>query len=85
MRPDLFVSFEEFTSRMAQMVSEIRQVRIAPGVDRIYLPGEIELIEQERRNRDGIPLSPQVSGELVELACRLGTPSAPELENLARQ
>lgn len=79
LRPDLFLSHGEFESRVTQLVHEMRQVRVADGAERIYLPGEIELIEEEHRSNEGIPVSSEILGELQELADRLNTPSAKDL------
>lgn len=77
--PDLFVAPKEFRSRIAETIAEIRRAPLAAGTDRIYIPGEIEQLEEERRRRDGIPLSREVLEELAGLARGLGTASAAEL------
>ncbi len=40
----------------------------APGVDRLYVPGEIEFETAEARRREGIPLDPNVLEDLQRLA-----------------
>lgn len=68
MRADLFQPLEVFKSRMDQAIQEIRAIPTMEGVDRIYLPGEIERLTMLERERNGIPLSPQIVNELVEVA-----------------
>ncbi|KPI39896.1 putative oxido YjmC [Cyphellophora attinorum] len=55
-KPDLFMSSEEFRSRMDVLYQNVVGSKKMDGVDRIYFPGEIEQLEQEKREREGIPL-----------------------------
>lgn len=73
-RPDMFVPAEEFRQRMDQMIQEVRSQPRAEGVDRIYMPGEIEAEVAEKRLKEGIPFDPKVVAELTELGERLGVP-----------
>jgi LDH2 family malate/lactate/ureidoglycolate dehydrogenase len=68
MRADLFQPLQQFKDRMDQMIREIRQVPLVEGVDKIYLPGEIEREIMADRTQNGIPLSIQVLNEMVEVA-----------------
>jgi LDH2 family malate/lactate/ureidoglycolate dehydrogenase len=63
-----------FKARMAQMVSEIHACQPAEGVERIYVPGEIEMEIAARRQREGIPLPPDVLRELRLLGVEVGEP-----------
>jgi len=65
MRPDLFISLEEFKRRMDQAIREVRSVEKAPGVGRIYIPGERENELKRERLQSGIPLSREVVDELI--------------------
>ncbi len=66
----LFEDVEAYRRRMEKAVADIRGVRRAPGVDRVYLPGEREAISLTRRRREGIPLGIGVLSELHELGTR---------------
>lgn len=68
MRADLFQPFDLFTQRMDQMIREIRTVPLMEGVDRIYLPGEIENETFKERVQNGIPISKEVIAELMSVA-----------------
>lgn len=70
MRPDLFTSLEEFTSRMDRLIREVRYIGVAEGHERVYLPGEIELEKERERREKGIPLSTEVLEELRSVAER---------------
>jgi LDH2 family malate/lactate/ureidoglycolate dehydrogenase len=66
-----FMPADEFKERMDAMIKAYHKLPKAPGVDRIYLAGEIEQ-ETERQRRQGIPLHPSVVASLQELAKELG-------------
>jgi len=65
-----FMPADEFKERMDAMIKAHHELPKAPGVDRIYLSGEIEQ-EIEMRRRQGIPLHPTVVASLQELAKEL--------------
>lgn len=54
-KPDLFFSLEEFKDRMDYLYQRVVSSEKRPDVDRIYFPGEIEQITQQRREAEGIP------------------------------
>jgi LDH2 family malate/lactate/ureidoglycolate dehydrogenase len=68
-------SFEDvatYKARMDKAVREVRGVKPAPGVARIYLPGEREYLLLEERRRSGIPIGTGVFGELQALGREYG-------------
>lgn len=65
---DHFMPQIEFQQRMDTLIQEHRDVPRRPGVERIYLPGEIEHLKRVERLKSGIPLDPYV----VEGLTRLG-------------
>jgi LDH2 family malate/lactate/ureidoglycolate dehydrogenase len=70
--PQRFVPLAEFRSGVDTLIREIRTGERAPGVERIWLPGEPEHERRLQRTRDGIPLSPQLVAELQRLAADVG-------------
>ncbi|EHA47995.1 hypothetical protein MCOR27_003664 [Pyricularia oryzae] len=56
-KPDLFMSMEEFKERMKYLYERVVGCEKMAGVDRIYFPGEIELLRAEERTKSGIPYS----------------------------
>jgi LDH2 family malate/lactate/ureidoglycolate dehydrogenase len=56
-----------YARRMEKAIADMRGVTRAPGVDRVYLPGEREALLMERRLRDGIPIGAGVWQDLVDL------------------
>lgn len=74
---DTFRPAREFRAAVDAAIREMRNSERAPGVDRIYVPGEIEAELEARRRREGIPLAESVHRELVALAEHLGIPIYP--------
>jgi LDH2 family malate/lactate/ureidoglycolate dehydrogenase len=64
-----------YAARMHKSAAEVRGARRAPGVDRIFLPGEREAEMLRERRRGGIPLAPEVKHDLDGVAERLGLAS----------
>ncbi|KAF2139098.1 uncharacterized protein K452DRAFT_80797 [Aplosporella prunicola CBS 121167] len=54
-KPDLFMSLEEFKARMDYLHQRVVGSEKMTGVDRVYFPGEIEQLTQDERERVGIP------------------------------
>ena len=72
LRIDAFTPAAEFLERMGALVDQIHACPRAPGVDRIYLPGEIEHELSARRQKEGIPLPTTLTDELTALSETLG-------------
>ena len=66
---------DEFKQRMDVQIRQMRNSDKAKGVERIYLPGEIELERKENFLRDGIAFATQIVEDLDAMAETLGMPS----------
>jgi ureidoglycolate dehydrogenase (NAD+) len=71
LRIDCFIQPDEFKRRVDELVELMRSCPRAPGVERIYVPGEIELEIQRTRQAQGIPVSPALMEDLVSLGREL--------------
>jgi LDH2 family malate/lactate/ureidoglycolate dehydrogenase len=67
-----FISYQEYVENITKYIEEIKSCPKKIGVDEIFLPGEIERREVERRSKLGIPLSQEVLHELKKLAEKFG-------------
>lgn len=67
-----FMPVEDFRRRMDALIAEIRSSPLAPGVERIYLPGELEYLRQEERRRHGAPIENAQLDALQALGVELG-------------
>lgn len=54
-KPDLFMSLEDFKARMDYLYKRCVSSEKMVGVDRIYYPGELEQIMETNRKENGIP------------------------------
>ena len=71
MRVDNFQPVEAFKGEMDRVIREIRESKRMEGVDRIWLPGEMEYERIRERREHGIPLAPIVVANLRQLAAEL--------------
>jgi len=67
-----FVDPQAFRAEMDAVVAEIHASRRAPGVDRLYLAGELEAETAARYRANGIPLNDKTLADLGETAATLG-------------
>lgn len=65
-----------FKGRIDEIVRQIHQSRRMPGVDRIYVPAEIEAETEARYRREGIPLNEATLDGIRQTATRLGVAGA---------
>jgi LDH2 family malate/lactate/ureidoglycolate dehydrogenase/quinol monooxygenase YgiN len=72
--PSAFMPLHQFKARMNAMLRMIRSSKLAPGVERMVIPGEPELEAKRQRSVDGIPLAIGVLEQLNALARDLGSP-----------
>lgn len=72
-KPDLFMSMEEFKGRMEYLYQRVVDSDKMAGVDRIYMPGELEQLTQEERTRSGIPYVEAEIQALNEEARQVGS------------
>ena len=64
-----------FKQRVDGVIREIHASALAPGVDRVYAPGELEEVTQQRYLREGIPLNSRTLDDLRATAQSLGLDS----------
>ena len=68
LRVDAFRPLEEFAAAMDDLQSRMKNAHKAAGQERIYIHGEKEYEQAERRWHEGIPLNPKVFKELERIA-----------------
>ncbi len=69
-----FVEPDSFKERLHGLMAEMRALPLAPGFDRVTLPGEIEAERLRDRRANGVPLDPAVLADLRQLAKQTGVP-----------
>jgi LDH2 family malate/lactate/ureidoglycolate dehydrogenase len=71
-RVDQFRPVKEFKATMDELQRELKDAPRIEGQSRIYVPGEKEYIEKDRRAHEGIPLNQKVVVDLQMMAEELG-------------
>jgi len=58
--PANFTDLETFLTNMDQMIDELHQAEPAPGFSQVFVPGEIEQLNEERNREQGITIASTV-------------------------
>jgi LDH2 family malate/lactate/ureidoglycolate dehydrogenase len=61
-----------FQAGVTALIQQLRASEVAPGVERVFLPGELEFKRREERLQDGIPLPDDAMTTLQAMAKDLG-------------
>jgi LDH2 family malate/lactate/ureidoglycolate dehydrogenase len=69
-----FLPVDFFKERVDQEIREIKACRLAEGSERIWLPGEMELLKKEQRLQEGIPMDDVRIEEFTRIGDELGVP-----------
>ncbi|GLR52847.1 Ldh family oxidoreductase [Shinella yambaruensis] len=64
-KPDLFLSLDDFGARMDEFYERIKVLPRAAGVEEIMMPGEPEQRREDERRRTGIPVTGNVVADLA--------------------
>ena len=67
-----FMSLDQFKARMDELIDQIHECPKSPGVDRIYVAGEIEYGLQSQRLANGLPVEESVLAALDRVTSELG-------------
>jgi LDH2 family malate/lactate/ureidoglycolate dehydrogenase len=71
-RLDFLIDPDEFKRNMDMQIEYLKSSRRAPGVEEIFVPGEMEARHYRRQMRDGIDMPSEVIEEIIVLGERLG-------------
>lgn len=77
--PQAFLTKEEFAERLERYKKELSEARKAPGVEKIYLPGEIEAGKEAFNRENGIKMGNGAFRELCEACREYGISENPEV------
>ncbi len=70
-RIDAFRQADAFKADMDAMIRELKGANLAQGAERIYVHGEKEFEEADRRSEHGIPLEAKVEASLKQISADL--------------
>jgi LDH2 family malate/lactate/ureidoglycolate dehydrogenase len=71
-RVGAFEDVGRFVARVDEAIRQIHACRLAPGHERIYVPGEMEHLRRRAYLKHGIPLNRVELGDLAQVAEELG-------------
>ena len=74
LRVESFMDLPEFKAGMDKALQEMKTSAKAEGVERIYIPGEIEFETRAERLAKGIPIPEPVVKDFLALGTELGVP-----------
>jgi len=69
-----FITLTSFKERINWIVHEIKSSSLAEGSQRMYVPGEKEWEIEEKRRREGIPISEEIWKDLKRLSNKYQVP-----------
>ena len=72
---EAFEDVGRFKARVESAIREIHRCRLAAGVERIYVPGEIEAERRRAYRRKGIPLNAVTLSDLRQVTEKIGVPA----------
>jgi len=64
MNPAMFMPLADFKNRVEQLIGDVKSVQLIDGVERVYVPGEIEWEKREKYLKEGIPYPPAALAQL---------------------
>lgn len=67
-----YIDRNEFKGHMDDIIRHLKNCPRIEGVERIYLPGEPELLKEQQYRSEGVPVSGAVLDELRKIAGELG-------------
>jgi LDH2 family malate/lactate/ureidoglycolate dehydrogenase len=70
--PTGFTTMEEFKDRVDGLIKHLKASHTVPGVDQVFVPGEIGNRTMEKRLKEGIPVDEAYWSGLVDIAKTLG-------------
>ncbi len=73
--PEKFVTKAAFREQVARFATSLKQLKRAPGVDEILIPGERAARERARRQAEGIPIEGPVWHQIESILGDLGIES----------
>lgn len=77
MKPDLFISKDEYLKRMDTLVQRVHAEPTAEGFDEVIMPGETERRLEASRRRTGLPYHAKEIAALQKEAAAAGLPALP--------
>ena len=72
--PIAFMDEETYEARLENFCEELRGLKLAKGFEKILLPGEVELLKENRTLEDGIEMDEKLYKDFCDVAAYTGVP-----------
>ncbi len=72
--PQAFMPIDQFKRRLDDMIRMIKASELAPGTERMIIPGQLEFEKEVHRRAHGIPLASRLVEQLRDMARKVGSP-----------
>jgi LDH2 family malate/lactate/ureidoglycolate dehydrogenase len=69
---EAFVPLPLFKQRMDELIEEMKSCPTAPGIEHVYIPGELEYRRSQQTGKGGIEIDEAVYGDLQSLGIEYG-------------
>jgi LDH2 family malate/lactate/ureidoglycolate dehydrogenase len=66
-----FRQIDEFNKDFDSLVQDIKSSPLEPDVERIFIPGEPEIIARKKNQTEGVPVLPSVLEKLKQIGSEL--------------
>jgi LDH2 family malate/lactate/ureidoglycolate dehydrogenase len=73
-----FRSMEEFSRDVVLLYQDVKSSPLEPAVERIFIPGEPELLKKKANQKEGIPILPATIRQLEKIAAELNIVFSPK-------
>ena len=73
MNIEYFLNLEEFVTQVDSYINSVKELKKVKGVSEIYLPGEIELMKEEKARNEGIDLTSSTLENLNDILSKIGS------------
>jgi len=70
--PEAAMPYDTFVSRVDELIDQVHASDLAPGTDRVTVPGERSRARAAARERDGIPITEDLAARLRRIGSELG-------------
>jgi len=72
-----FIPYDQFVDRVDAFVRSVKESKLKPGVEEVFLPGEQGFRKEVERRKGGIPLDPPLAEQLKAVARELDVSGIP--------
>jgi len=69
---ETIMRFDEYTSRMESMIEELHSAPKQPGIEKVFFPGELEMLQEKKAREEGLYILESCYNSLERTCTKLG-------------